>query len=547
MTTSIFSRLFGTTVNSVFKRFELTLMRTFLIYLIALLFVHIPTVWNWLIAMGRSNERRRRQIRLRAQLTDPTDPSSPYRAKEVLDGLQTQPNEAIQTLPDIPDYCVQRYADWETLGVREILDVQDEAQPNGKVFKKVRRWSSLDLSKGFSPLDLVRAGRLQVQHISTDIRTYRSDRTRNFIVGNSQRRSNFDLLRDTFRMVADSVGRVSTRIHRGDTLRHVGRRGGETWHQRIGSVSDHHIARSRVQTRSTNFSSPLSLNWRFVLGQKAMDQTPKVRHVVYFPPLAKAAGGKTKANDRVEYLALSQLEERGTAAQLGSSPSSRSTSTNSSSIQMRIFWNNDRWKPIWRWSCTPVGAPAHRKVRSDRIEILSFDSFSLQVFWSNTRTSSRRWPASRNAFFRWSTWRTTFTSPTYSWLTFSNCLAVCLRSTEERKNPVVFLFDRNSRLLFGSEMRLFVSSDVDGSIHSGETRWKGRFTSPSSAHHVLCPGQWMKDIDRPLNSSCLFFFCRPFSIEFTRRWTRKSLSRVSSVVICSICRTKSKWNIWKKV
>jgi hypothetical protein len=113
MTTSIFSRLFGTTVNSVFKRFELTLMRTFLIYLIALLFVHIPTVWNWLIAMGRSNERRRRQIRLRAQLTDPTDPSSPspYRAKEVLDGLQTQPNEAIQTLPDIPDYCVQRYAD----------------------------------------------------------------------------------------------------------------------------------------------------------------------------------------------------------------------------------------------------------------------------------------------------------------------------------------------------------------------------------------------------------------------------------------------------
>lgn len=69
----------------------------------------------------------------------PTDPSSPYRAKEVLDGLQSQPNEAIQTLADIPDYCVQRYADRETLGVREILDVEDEAQPNGKVFKKVRR------------------------------------------------------------------------------------------------------------------------------------------------------------------------------------------------------------------------------------------------------------------------------------------------------------------------------------------------------------------------------------------------------------------------
>lgn len=68
-------------------------------------------------------------------------------------------------------------------------------------------------------------------------------------------------------------------------------------------------------------------------------------------------------------------------------------------------------------------------------------------------------------------------------------LSCGLSSAEERKKPVVFLFGRNSRLLFGGEMWLFVSSDVDGSIHSGETRSKGRFASPSSAHHVLCPGQ----------------------------------------------------------
>ena len=47
-----------------------------------------------------------------------------------------QPEDDVETLADIPDLCLQRYADKETMGVRQIIDVEDEKQPNGKVFKK---------------------------------------------------------------------------------------------------------------------------------------------------------------------------------------------------------------------------------------------------------------------------------------------------------------------------------------------------------------------------------------------------------------------------
>lgn len=138
MTPGVFSRLFSSTLNTVFKRFGVSLIKTFFIYLIAFLFVHLPTIWNWIMKMGKNNEKWKKQKRIRSQLLDSSDPSSPYRALEVLDELQTQPNDNIQTLADIPDYCLERFANRETLGVREILDVQDEQQPNGKVFKKVR-------------------------------------------------------------------------------------------------------------------------------------------------------------------------------------------------------------------------------------------------------------------------------------------------------------------------------------------------------------------------------------------------------------------------
>lgn len=136
MSPGVFSRIFGSTVNTVFKRFVVSLIRASLIYLIALLFVQLPTFWDYITTLGKDNTKREKQKRLRAKLTDDDDPSSPYRAIQVLHGLKNQPENIIETLADIPDLCLQRFPDKQTMGVREVLRVEDETQPNGKVFKK---------------------------------------------------------------------------------------------------------------------------------------------------------------------------------------------------------------------------------------------------------------------------------------------------------------------------------------------------------------------------------------------------------------------------
>ena len=130
-------RKIGPKLKSGFKRFILPSLRSLLMGIIAILFVHIPAVCYFLYTFGKVNEKSRNHRRVRAKLTNPDDPSSPYRAIEVTDELQTTPDEYVKTLADIPDYCVERYADRETLGVRDFLAIEDEKQPNGKIFKKV--------------------------------------------------------------------------------------------------------------------------------------------------------------------------------------------------------------------------------------------------------------------------------------------------------------------------------------------------------------------------------------------------------------------------
>jgi len=137
MSPGAFGRVFSSSVNTVFRRFFLALIRASLIYLISLLFVELPTFWRYMTTLGKDDNKVVKQKRVRAKLTDDSDPSSPYRAVEVLDELQTQPEDDVETLAVIPDLCLQRHPDKETLGVRQILDVEDELQPNGKVFKKV--------------------------------------------------------------------------------------------------------------------------------------------------------------------------------------------------------------------------------------------------------------------------------------------------------------------------------------------------------------------------------------------------------------------------
>ncbi len=137
MSSNAFSRILSSTANIIFQRFLVTLIRTIFEYLISLLFVQLPRLCYYMISLGKNDDKSEKQKRVRAKLTDDSDPSSPYRAVEVLDKLQTQPEKKVETLAIIPDLCLKRYADKETMGVREILDIEDEKQPNGKVYKKV--------------------------------------------------------------------------------------------------------------------------------------------------------------------------------------------------------------------------------------------------------------------------------------------------------------------------------------------------------------------------------------------------------------------------
>ena len=92
--------------------------------------------------MGQNEEKRSEQNKRRCRLVDLDDPSSPYRAMEVISQLDNQPEEELNTLADITQLVLQRHSTKQTMGTRQILDVQDEKQPNGKVFKKVRLVSS---------------------------------------------------------------------------------------------------------------------------------------------------------------------------------------------------------------------------------------------------------------------------------------------------------------------------------------------------------------------------------------------------------------------
>lgn len=125
------------TFHTVFKKYLLTILRTIVEYLIAFLTVQIPIFCHYVGRLGKADDLGEKQKRVRAKLTSEEDPSSPYRAVEVLDKLRTQPERKVDTLAAIPELCLQRHADKETMGVREISDVQEEKQANGKVYKKV--------------------------------------------------------------------------------------------------------------------------------------------------------------------------------------------------------------------------------------------------------------------------------------------------------------------------------------------------------------------------------------------------------------------------
>ncbi|CAF1673661.1 unnamed protein product, partial [Adineta ricciae] len=217
----------------------------------------------------------------RAKLSDDSNPSSPYRAVEVLDELRSQPEEDVETLAIIPDLCLERHADKETMGVREILDVEDEKQPNGKVFKKyvLGEYKFTTYREACKHIDAIGRGLLSLGAKQGDrILIYSETRPEWLLTAFAAFRHGFTLV---------------------------------TLYSTLGEEAvKYGINESQVKIIITSQELALKLD-------KALDQMENVQHVVYFPAMAKPASVKVPQNKKtINFISLKQLEEQGENAQI---------------------------------------------------------------------------------------------------------------------------------------------------------------------------------------------------------------------------------------
>ncbi|CAF0944544.1 unnamed protein product [Didymodactylos carnosus] len=271
------SRIFESALNTAFKRFLVTILKTTLVCLIAFFFVQIPTIGRFLMTIGKDDDRSKKQKRLRAKIVDKNDPSSPYRAVEVVDELKYIPEDGIHTLADIPDLTIKRFADRETLGVREILNVEDETQPNGKVFKKFilgeykfttykeAHEHILAIGKGLLSLGLKQGDRILL----------------------------FAETRPEWLLTAFAAFRHGITV--------------VTLYSTLGDEAVRHgITESEVEVIVTSTELVPKL-------EKILEKTKKVHHVIYFPGFKQIH--PTDKND-IEFHSLQQLEEKGKQANI---------------------------------------------------------------------------------------------------------------------------------------------------------------------------------------------------------------------------------------
>ncbi|CAF1639846.1 unnamed protein product [Rotaria magnacalcarata] len=276
-----FSYIFGSTLSTVFKRFGITLLKTVVIYSTTLLFVQLPTLWNLIMTLGKDEDRSRRQNRTRAKLINPYDPSSPYRAVDVLDELRTTPDDNVKTLADIPDYCIQHYADKETLGVREILDVQDEKQSNGKIFKKfvLGEYKFTTYRETYNRILAIGRGLLSLGAKPTD----------KILI--------FSETRSEWLLTAFAAFRHGITV--------------VTLYSTLGEEAvKHGINESQVSIIFTSHELLTKLD-------KILDHTEKVRRVIYFPSFAKSQTTKSPDDKHnIQYIPLHRLEDEGKNASI---------------------------------------------------------------------------------------------------------------------------------------------------------------------------------------------------------------------------------------
>lgn len=90
--------------------------------------------WYFITGAG---QKRTQSARMKARSTTGS-PEGPYRSVDHFDSLATEDFQGKDTLDKLFKHAVKRFGPADCLGTREVLSEENEIQPNGKVFKKVR-------------------------------------------------------------------------------------------------------------------------------------------------------------------------------------------------------------------------------------------------------------------------------------------------------------------------------------------------------------------------------------------------------------------------
>lgn len=90
--------------------------------------------WYYITGAG---QRKSLSTRIKARTTSGCA-EGPYRSVDHFESLSREDFPGKDTLDKLFEYAVQRFGQQPCLGTRDVLSEENEKQPSGKVFKKVR-------------------------------------------------------------------------------------------------------------------------------------------------------------------------------------------------------------------------------------------------------------------------------------------------------------------------------------------------------------------------------------------------------------------------
>ncbi|CAF1059278.1 unnamed protein product [Adineta steineri] len=222
---------------------------------------------------GKTNER------IRAARVEPSEYASAYRAIEVLENLQTRPNEFIKTLADIPDYTFAHHPDKETFGARQILDIQDEQQTNGKIFKK--------FILGEYKFQTFRQISKRIENIGRGLLSLNLTLGDKILIYSETR---YEWLLTAFSAFRHGLTLVTLYSTLGEDAIKYG------------------INQSKVKIVITSYELISKL-------KNISDETEDVRYIIYFPPILKTESIKLpETKNNIQFISLDQLELNGSNA-----------------------------------------------------------------------------------------------------------------------------------------------------------------------------------------------------------------------------------------